>query len=285
MPPHAPFPVFAMDASLQDLGARIDPSRAKRAASLRVEEPRPGQYRVSGTSRGSYYVRLEPEVLCACGDSLYRHVICKHMIAALIQRGHPSVERWRPVSASGSFRAMVGAGGAWSDDCSLEEGLRWLHHRPDDEELLARLITDPEADEEVFVRISEVVESETMQLFLLSVERALRVREVVAAIESRAASVPVCYRLLAGADPEQFRRIWKRILDELGPTEHVLSGLERHAMARRLVTADDLLPFLSSSDDGLRERALALLERVEVGDLSPEALPTPSVPERRRPGR
>ena len=267
------------------LEGRIDPERAERAAAMRVVEPRPGQFRALSDSGNSYYVRLVPDLICSCGDAIHRHTVCKHQLAALILSGHPEMEKWGYVAKTLRRRSNVltGSPPRWPDNLSLAEALYKLPGRPNDRELIARVITDPAAGPEVYVAVAKATSDETAHMLLLAVTDALRTGAVVDAVAENTTTTKVHFRLLAAATREQFKRIWPAILERKGHTLEVLERLkDSGALDRGIVAPEDLLSFLTSDDAVKRERALGLLGDVESRDLTPEQLPIPHAPERRR---
>lgn len=65
----------------------LDRGRVRRALDLHVEQAAPAQYHVRGPEGEDEYVEIYPHFHCHCGDAIFREVICKHIIAALLAYG------------------------------------------------------------------------------------------------------------------------------------------------------------------------------------------------------
>jgi hypothetical protein len=70
----------------------VDPTRLERGLQLRALRVGPGRYRVEGGEQ-THWVDLFTASMprCDCGDHLWRDVICKHILAALLREGDERV--------------------------------------------------------------------------------------------------------------------------------------------------------------------------------------------------
>ena len=84
-----------MDRTIDLEGAGgVENGRLERCLGLDAVRIGPGRYRVDG-GRETHWVDLRSPLVprCDCGDHLWRERVCKHILAALLREGDPSVLR------------------------------------------------------------------------------------------------------------------------------------------------------------------------------------------------
>jgi hypothetical protein len=70
----------------------VDSSRLQRALTLSAERVAEGRYRIEGGAHEHWvdlYTVSHPR--CDCGDHLWRDMMCKHILAALLREGNEPV--------------------------------------------------------------------------------------------------------------------------------------------------------------------------------------------------
>jgi hypothetical protein len=75
-------------SEIQNLPAEIDSGRVERGVQLECDPIGDGRYRVTGGD-SDHWVDLvsRDHPRCDCGDYLWRDVICKHIVAAMLREG------------------------------------------------------------------------------------------------------------------------------------------------------------------------------------------------------
>ena len=75
-------------SEIQNLPAEIDSARVERGVQLECEDLGDGRYRVTGGDSVHWVdlVSLD-HPRCDCGDYLWRDVVCKHIVAAMLREG------------------------------------------------------------------------------------------------------------------------------------------------------------------------------------------------------
>ncbi len=72
----------------------VDPGRLERSLGLVAEQAGHGRYRIAGGNQDHWvdlYTASHPR--CDCGDHLWRDMVCKHILAALMREGNERVIR------------------------------------------------------------------------------------------------------------------------------------------------------------------------------------------------
>jgi hypothetical protein len=74
--------------------AELDERRLARSLTLRADRAGEGRYRIAGGEQEHWvdlYSSAHPR--CDCGDHVWRDVVCKHILAALMREGNERVLR------------------------------------------------------------------------------------------------------------------------------------------------------------------------------------------------
>lgn len=256
----------------------LDSKRVLRAQDYVAVPLAKGQYRVMTTGvegqRDSYYyyVQIEPQLICYCSDATYRNAVCKHVIAALYEAGDPRLGTSRSVlsrahAARGrlpySIREVPDE--PYPDALSLEEAL--ARHASDEgiaqsRRLSGRIITDPGADLEALRQVAHRCSRQSIRAALLRIPVAAADKEIRSALMGEGTTALIIGRLLPTADNEEFRMLFRRLieLDEMKMAREIVEEYENRAT--QALEPIDLAAFLKSSDPNEREFGMMLLGRL-----------------------
>jgi hypothetical protein len=86
-----------------ETSGELDLARLERSLGLRAEPAGEGRYRIVGGEHDHWvdlYTAAYPR--CDCGDYLWRDLVCKHILAALMREGNEQV-----IQAVGSLFAAL----------------------------------------------------------------------------------------------------------------------------------------------------------------------------------
>lgn len=169
-----------------------------------------------------------------------------------------------PTTNAQEIEAMLGA---VETIARYNENPRTRGQEVEVDEALERITAHPSMKADALARFALEEDASTAALRALAARKDVRGRAEVTGKLEKTDDASVLAHLARDASGERFRALWLRVAEK--ETELALDLLEGRREVAGVIRTDDLEPFLTSSDRGVRLRALTFLEHVGAGARTP----------------